>query len=89
MTGNPLELFRKSFGAVRANFWLCGSFLVPEQKAMRKEGNDQCALPKALPVAVSSSQAKCSKDEAGRRQGRLTSNPHGRPSGFGGGGIWT
>ena len=27
MTGNPLELFRTFFGAVRANFWLCGSFL--------------------------------------------------------------
>ena len=26
MTGNPLELFRKSFGAVRAIFWLWGFF---------------------------------------------------------------
>ena len=26
MTGNPLELFRKFFGAVCAFFWLCGSF---------------------------------------------------------------
>ena len=25
MTSNPLELFRNFFGAVRANFWLCGS----------------------------------------------------------------
>ena len=30
MTGNPLELFRKFFGAVRAIFWFCG--LVPEIK---------------------------------------------------------
>ena len=30
MTGNPLELFRKFFGAVRAIFWLCESFLVPD-----------------------------------------------------------
>ena len=30
MTGNPLELFRKFFGAVRAIFWLCGSFLAPK-----------------------------------------------------------
>ena len=30
MTGNPLELFRKVFGAVRAIFWLCGSFLAPD-----------------------------------------------------------
>ena len=30
MTGNPLELFRKFFGAVRAIFWLCGSFLAPD-----------------------------------------------------------
>ena len=30
MTGNPLELFRNFFGAVRAIFWLCGSFLSPE-----------------------------------------------------------
>ena len=29
MTGNPLELFRKFFGAVRAIFWLWGSFLAP------------------------------------------------------------
>ena len=29
MTGNPLELFRKLFGAVRAIFWLCGSLLAP------------------------------------------------------------
>ena len=29
MTGNLLELFRKFFGAVRAIFWLCGSFLAP------------------------------------------------------------
>ena len=31
MTHNPLELFRKFFGAVRAIFWLCGSFLPLEQ----------------------------------------------------------
>ena len=31
MTGNPLEMFRKFFGAVRAIFWLCGSFLAPEK----------------------------------------------------------
>ena len=30
MTGNPLELFKKFFGAVRAIFWFCGSFLAPE-----------------------------------------------------------
>ena len=30
MTGNPLELFRKFFGAVRAILWLCESFLAPE-----------------------------------------------------------
>ena len=30
MTGTPLELFRKFFGAVRAIFWLCGSFLAPK-----------------------------------------------------------
>ena len=30
MTGNPLELFRKFFGAVRAIFWLWGSFLAPD-----------------------------------------------------------
>ena len=28
MTGNPLELFRKFFGAVRAIFWLCESFKI-------------------------------------------------------------
>ena len=26
LTANPLELFRKCFGAVRATFWLCESF---------------------------------------------------------------
>ena len=31
MTGNPLKLFRKFFGAVRAIFWLCGSFLAPDR----------------------------------------------------------
>ena len=31
MTGNPLELFRKLFGAVRAIFWLYGSFLASEK----------------------------------------------------------
>ena len=30
MTGNPLELFRKFFGAVRAIFWLWGSFWAPD-----------------------------------------------------------
>ena len=30
MTGNPLELFRKLFGAVRAIFWLWGSLLAPD-----------------------------------------------------------
>ena len=30
MTGNSLELFRKFFGAVRAIFWLCESFLAPD-----------------------------------------------------------
>ena len=31
MTGNPLELFTKFFGAVCAIFWLCGSFLAPKK----------------------------------------------------------
>ena len=31
MTGNPLELFRKFFGAVRVIFWLWGSFLAPDK----------------------------------------------------------
>ena len=30
MTGNPLELFRKFFVAVRAIFWFCGSFFAPD-----------------------------------------------------------
>ena len=30
MTGTPLELFRKFFGAVRAIFGLWGSFLAPD-----------------------------------------------------------
>ena len=33
ITGSPLELFRKFFGAVRAIFWLCGSFLAPDHLA--------------------------------------------------------
>ena len=36
MTSNPLELFRKFSGAVRANFWLCGSFLVPEKQGSER-----------------------------------------------------
>ena len=32
MTGSPLELFRKVFGAVRAISCLCGSLLAPEVK---------------------------------------------------------
>ena len=35
MTGKPLELFRKFFGAVRAIFWRCGSFLGPENGAVQ------------------------------------------------------
>ena len=31
MTGNPLELFRKFFGALRAIFWLRESLLAPDQ----------------------------------------------------------
>ena len=30
LLGSALELFRKFFGAVRAIFWLWGSFLAPE-----------------------------------------------------------
>ena len=30
MTGNPLELFRKFFGAVHVIFRFCGSFLAPD-----------------------------------------------------------
>ena len=30
VTGNPLKLFRKIFGAVRPIFWLWGSFLAPD-----------------------------------------------------------
>ena len=30
LTGNPLELFRKFFGTVRAIFWLCESFSAPD-----------------------------------------------------------
>ena len=30
MADNPLEMFRKFFGAVRAIFWFCGSFLAPD-----------------------------------------------------------
>ena len=36
MTGNPLELFRKFFGAVRTIFWFCGSFLVPDFKRIKR-----------------------------------------------------
>ena len=32
MTGNPRELFRKFFGAVRAIIWLCGSFFGSRNK---------------------------------------------------------
>ena len=32
MTGNPLQLFRQFFGAVRAIFWLWGSFLPRDKK---------------------------------------------------------
>ena len=35
MTGKPLELFRKFFGAVRAIFWLWGSFLAPDLKVKK------------------------------------------------------
>ena len=38
MTGNPLELFRKFFGAVRAIFWLCGSVLAPEGGFCKTKG---------------------------------------------------
>ena len=31
MTGNPVELFRKFFGTVRAILWLWGSFLALER----------------------------------------------------------
>ena len=34
MTGNPLELFRKFFGAVRAIFWLWGPFWAPDKRAV-------------------------------------------------------
>ena len=34
MTGTPLELFRKVFAAVRANFWFCGSFLAPDYQCL-------------------------------------------------------
>ena len=31
LLGSALELFRKFFGAVRAIFWLCGSFFASEK----------------------------------------------------------
>ena len=43
MTGNPLELFRKFFGAVRAIFWLWGSFLAPDRST--HEFRSRCWLP--------------------------------------------
>ena len=36
MTSNPLELFRKFFGAVRETFWLGGSFLAPDSSLSHK-----------------------------------------------------
>ena len=41
MTGYPLELFRKVFGAVRAIFWHWASFWVPQQIG---DGEHQFAL---------------------------------------------
>ena len=38
MTGNPLESFRKLFGAVREMFWLCESFLAPDLWESRMAG---------------------------------------------------
>ena len=35
MTGNPLELFRQFFGAVRASFWPCEAFLAPDDLLYR------------------------------------------------------
>ena len=44
MTSSPLELFRKFFGAVRAIFWLQGSFLAPELYFQARHLKN-CALP--------------------------------------------
>ena len=48
MTGNPVELCRKFFGAVRAVFWLWGSFLAPDEKKLLK----QRGLPKRKSFCV-------------------------------------
>ena len=46
MSGNPLELFRKFFGAVRAIFWLWGSFLDPDILMFRE--NQTCTNLRAI-----------------------------------------
>ena len=47
MTGNPLELFRKFFGAVRPVFWLCGSFLVPDKNRVHSPFINLCNVTTA------------------------------------------
>ena len=64
MTINPLELFRKFFGAVRAIFWLWGSFWAPDCK-------------RALDVGTMSSSRECRISSASRTCGsRMHAKPH-------------
>ena len=41
MTGNPLDLFRNFFGAVRAMFWPCEAFLGPHSRGCGHLGSTQ------------------------------------------------
>ena len=47
---NPIELFRKFFCAVRANFRLCGSFLAPD---LREFPGTSPEVPRPLPRSFS------------------------------------
>ena len=55
MTGKPLESFRKFFGAVRAIFWLWGSFLALELSLLA------ITDPELILVEVSTSHIKNQK----------------------------
>ena len=54
MTGKPLGLFRKFFGAVRAIFWHCGSFLSPDPWRPLIRGPTAASIQSRYAVALHS-----------------------------------
>ena len=71
MTGNPLELFGKFFGAVRAIFWFCEPFLAPERKNVETSTNMSTLRAKGATTSQPRLSTPCEMRFFPREKGKM------------------